>query len=46
MDANGLLHINTADYELEPEVGQSVVALVRTEFGHEEVGETVLLPTT
>ncbi len=31
IEPNGLLHINTADYELEPRVGQSVIALVKAE---------------
>jgi hypothetical protein len=31
LENNGLLHINTADYELEPRVGQSVIALVKLE---------------
>ena len=29
VDENNLLHINTADYELEPKPGQSVIALVQ-----------------
>ena len=29
VDNNGLLHINTADYDLEPTPGQSVIALVK-----------------
>jgi len=29
VDENGLLHINTADYELEPKPGQSVIAMVK-----------------
>ena len=29
VDENDLLHINTADYELEPKAGQSVIAMVK-----------------
>ena len=29
VDNHGLLHINTADYDLEPTTGQSVIALVK-----------------
>ncbi len=29
VDSNGLLHINTADYDLEPTPGQSVIAMVK-----------------
>ena len=31
IDKNGLVHINTADFDLEPSAEQSVVALVKTE---------------
>jgi len=31
IDEAGLLHINTADYDLEPKPGQSVIALVKVD---------------
>jgi CPA1 family monovalent cation:H+ antiporter len=30
IEDSGILHINTADYELEPRIGQSVIALVKS----------------
>ena len=34
IDKNGLVHINTADFDLEPSAEQAVVALVKTDTTH------------